>query len=317
MHTPDVLKFKKMLTVLYLSCPFKRDFTAVSSLGNSGDILILPVYYCYSCNWCGICAGSRRRSTCENCHYVFMSIKYLNFYYTVETIVVIYSSAQQCSWFFFQHFIESWWKTTEIKYITNYVSNFSVCWETALAFSLINVLWKSPVWMVCLVKNCCGMIHTSVLYYTFKKKKKRKFTRPETNNFLHAFHHWWDWFCNTCSRDFKGVILMSKGVLFVTLAQTRFMEITCSVRYDSSPASYHVTANNCKFTTSLICTFVWLHFPMCYLHFSVLFFFLFCFVLFFHNQAMATPLTHNLVAHKNTKEPNPLLAYAYETSARI
>lgn len=172
MHTPDVLKFKKMLTVLYLSCPFKRDFTAVSSLGNSGDILILPVYYCYSCNWCGICAGSRRRSTCENCHYVFMSIKYLNFCYTVETIVVIYSSAQQCSWFFFQHFIESWWKTREIKYITNYVSNFSVCWETALAFSLINVSWKSPVWMVCLVKNCCGTIHTSVLYYTFKKKKK-------------------------------------------------------------------------------------------------------------------------------------------------
>lgn len=45
---------------------------------------------------------------------------------------------------------------------------------------------------------------------------------------------------------------MSKGVLFVILAQTRFMEITCLIRYDSSPASYHVTANNFKFTTSLM-----------------------------------------------------------------
>lgn len=154
----------------------------------------------------------------------------------------------------------------------------SVFWETVLVFSLINLSWKSPVWMVCLVNillisctkySSCGVIHISVHYYTFKK---RKLSSPETNNFLYAFHHWWDWFCNPCSRDFKGLILMSKGVLFVILAQTRFMEITCLIRYDSSPASYHVTANNFKFTTSLICTFVWLHFPTCYLR---------CFFFFF------------------------------------
>lgn len=104
------------------------------------------------------------------------------------------------------------------------------------------------------------------------QKKKRKLTSSETNNFPYAFHHWWDWFCNSCSCDFKGVILMSKGVLLVVLAQTRFMEITCLIRYDSPPASHQVTVNNFKFTASFICTFVWLHFPMCYLFFFFFFF---------------------------------------------
>lgn len=140
--------------------------------------------------------------------------------------------------------------------------------------SLTNLSWKPPAWAVCLVgvllgivpnKNGCGVTHILVHLNKIKyikggkkrreKKQKRKLSSPETPHFLSAFHHCWDWFCNPCSRDFKGVILLSKGVLSVIPAQTCFMEITCLVRYDSSPASYHVTANNCKFTTSLICTF--------------------------------------------------------------
>jgi len=102
---------------------------------------------------------------------------------------------------------------------------------------------------------------------------------------------------------------MSKGVLFVILAQTRFMEITCLIRYDSSPASYHVTANKFKFTTSLIWSSASLHFPMCYLC-CLFFFFPSC-------QATVTPPTNKIVAQKNIKGPNSLLAYAHKTSARM
>lgn len=97
-------------------CPFKRDFTALSFLGNSGAIFILSLYYCYNCHRCRICVGSGKRNNCENWHYVLMTIKYLNFYYPAKTVVVLimHSSAQQGSWWpiqlssIFHHFIESW-----------------------------------------------------------------------------------------------------------------------------------------------------------------------------------------------------------------
>lgn len=90
------------------------------------------------------------------------------------------------------------------------------------------------------------------------------------------------------------------------LAQTRFMEITCLIRYDSSPASYHVTANNFKFTTSLM------HFRLdIFSHMlSRLISPLSC-------KAMVTHPTHNLIVCKSGHGLHPVLLNSCETSARI
>lgn len=106
MHAPwcaEVQNQKADSTVSEI-CPFKSHFTAVPSLSPSGALFIPWVCSCYSCDWGRVCVGPRKRSTCENYHYLWMAIKYLNFYYPKEravvVVVVMHSSLQGglCSW---------------------------------------------------------------------------------------------------------------------------------------------------------------------------------------------------------------------------